>query len=240
MATTLFLTAEWRKLIMANYPVDPAALTPLLPARTELDTWKGDTYVSLVGFQFREVRVRGLSIPFHTRFPEVNLRFYIRFKEGNNWKRGVVFVREIVPLRTVTFIANTLFRERYMTLPMAYQENFDGQSQTFRSAYRWRYKGRWNQLSVLADSDPKPLITGSQEEFITEHFWGYAHAGTNQTNEYQVAHPSWDLYRVRESEVQCEFGKLYGPAFTGLETQRPQSVFLAEGSPIEVYSKKKV
>ncbi|HXO77685.1 MAG TPA: DUF2071 domain-containing protein, partial [Puia sp.] len=93
MATTLFLTAEWRKLIMANYPVDPADLTSLLPVRTELDRWDGEVYVSLVGFQFREVRIRGLPIPFHTRFPEVNLRFYIRFKEGETWKRGVVFVR---------------------------------------------------------------------------------------------------------------------------------------------------
>jgi len=240
MTTTLFLTAEWRKLIMANYPVDPAALKPLLPARTELDRWEGEVYVSLVGFQFREVRVRGWSIPFHTRFPEVNLRFYIRFKEGDSWKRGVVFIREIVPLPAVSFIANTLFRERYMSLPMAYQENLDGQSQTLRSAYRWKYKGRWNQLSALADNIAQPLSTGSQEEFITEHFWGYAHAGTNQTNEYQVAHPRWDLYPVREFEVECDFGKLYGAAFAGLETRRPQSVFLAEGSAVEVYSKKKV
>src|ERR1700754_1510190 len=158
MTTTLFLTAEWRKLIMANYPVDPAALKPLLPARTELDTWGGDAYVSLVGFQFREVRVRGLSIPFHTRFPEVNLRFYIRFKEGETWKRGVVFVREIAPLPAVSFIANTLFRERYIPLPMAYQENSDSHGQTLRSAYRWRYNRRWNQLSVLAGSDSQPLI----------------------------------------------------------------------------------
>lgn len=240
MATTLFLTAEWRRLIMANYPVDPAALKPLLPARTELDTWEGETYVSLVGFQFREVRVRGLSIPFHTRFPEVNLRFYVRFKEGDSWKRGVVFIREIVPLRAVSFIANTLFRERYISLPMAYQENLDSQSQTLRAAYRWKYKGRWNQLSVLADNTARPFITGSQEEFITEHFWGYAHAGTNRTNEYQVAHPRWDLYPVREFEVECDFGKLYGSAFACLETQRPQSIFLAEGSPVEVYSKKNV
>ncbi|HTI91964.1 MAG TPA: DUF2071 domain-containing protein [Puia sp.] len=240
MSTTLFLTAEWRKLIMANYAVDPADLKPLLPARTELDKWDGEVYVSLVGFQFREVRVRGLSIPFHTRFPEVNLRFYIRFKEGETWKRGVVFIREIVPLPAVTFVANTLFRERYISLPMAYQENLDNQSRTLRSAYRWKFKGRWNQLSVLADSVSQPLITGSQEEFITEHFWGYAHAGTNRTNEYQVAHPGWDLYPVKEYEVECDFGKLYGPAFGTLETRQPQSVFLAEGSPVKVYSKKKV
>src|ERR1700761_9171017 len=100
----IFLTAEWRKLAMANYPVEPDALRPLLPAHTELDTWEGESYVSLVGFQFREVRIKGFSIPFHTHFPEVNLRFYVRYEENNEWKRGVVFIREIVPLPAVAFI----------------------------------------------------------------------------------------------------------------------------------------
>ncbi len=235
---TLFLKAEWRKLAMANYPVDPAVLRPLLPARTELDTWAGDAYVSLVGFQFREIRVRGLRIPFHTNFPEVNLRFYIRYKEAGIWKRGVVFIREVVPLPAVTFIANTLFRERYISLPMRYAESIDGRM--LQAGYHWKYKGRWNQLTVVADSGAQPLVTGSQEEFITEHFWGYTHAGADRTAEYQVTHPRWDIYTVQECHIECDFGKLYGAAFSGLESERPQSVFLAEGSAVEVYSKKNV
>ncbi|HEY6901671.1 MAG TPA: DUF2071 domain-containing protein [Puia sp.] len=234
----LFLKAEWRKLAMANYPVEPSALLPLLPARTELDTWEGDAYVSLVGFQFREVRVKGFRIPFHTHFPEVNLRFYIRYKEDQTWKRGVVFIREIVPLPAVSIVANTLFRERYISLPMRYEESRE--DSTLTAAYRWKYKGRWNGLSVVADSRPRPLETGSQEEFITEHFWGYANAGAGRTAEYQVAHPRWDIYTVKESRIACDFGKLYGPAFTGLEGRTPQSVFLAEGSAIEVYGKKEI
>jgi len=235
---SLFLNAQWRKLIMANYPVDPAILRPLLPARTELDSWTGDVYVSLVGFQFREVRVRGLRIPYHTNFPEVNLRFYIRYKEDATWKRGVVFIREIVPLPAVTFVANALFRERYISLPMRYAESLDGQQ--LEVGYHWKYKGRWNRLVADANSDPQPLVTGSQEEFITEHFWGYAHAGANRTAEYQVAHPRWDIYTVRSYSIECDFGGLYGGAFAGLERQEPQSVFLAEGSAVEVYGKKNV
>lgn len=223
---------------MANYPVDPAVLRPLLPVRTELDRWAGDVYVSLVGFQFRQMRVRGLRIPFHTNFPEVNLRYYIRFKEGGTWKRGVVFIREVVPLPAVTFIANTLFREHYISLPMRYEESLDGR--ILRAGYHWKYKGRWNQLAIMADSMAQPLVTGSHEEFITEHFWGYARAGGDRTVEYQVAHPRWDIYTVKEYHVECAFGKLYGAAFAGLEGQRPQSVFLAEGSAVEVYGKKNV
>lgn len=223
---------------MANYPVEPDALRRFLPARTELDTWQGRQYVSLVGFQFREVRVRGFRVPYHTRFPEVNLRFYVRFKQTGVWKRGVVFIREIVPLPAVSLVANALFRERYISLPMRYVDATDGAE--LRAAYHWRYKGRWNGLAIKASSTAMPLASGSKEEFITEHFWGYARAGAEQTNEYQVAHPRWDVYPVQEYYIDCDFRKLYGPEFADLAGRRPDSVFLAEGSPISVYSKTSV
>ncbi len=234
----IFLTAEWRKLAMANYPVEREALLPFLPAKTELDTWAGDPYVSLVGFQFREVRVRGRRIPYHTHFPEVNLRFYVRYKDGSEWKRGVVFIREIVPLRAVAWVANTLFGERYISLPMRYVEA--GDATALRTAYHWWYKSRWNSISLKAAGRSVALQEGSQEEFITEHFWGYAKAGANRTNEYQVAHPRWAIYPVVECLVDCDFGRLYGPAFANLGERRPQSAFLAEGSAIEVYKKKRL
>jgi uncharacterized protein YqjF (DUF2071 family) len=231
----IFLTAEWRKLAMANYPVEQDVLRPFLPARTELDTWAGDPYVSLVGFQFREIRVKGHRIPFHTHFPEVNLRFYVRYKDGSEWKRGVVFISEIVPLRAVAWVANTLFRERYMSLPMRYVET--GDETVLRTAYHWWYKKRWNSLSLKTAARSVPLREGTQEEFITEHFWGYAKAGANRTNEYQVAHPRWEIYPITECLVECDFGRLYGPAFADLGTRKPQSAFLAEGSAISIYSK---
>lgn len=223
---------------MANYTVGKDVLLPFLPAKTELDTWMGDPYVSLVGFQFREVRVRGRRIPYHTHFPEVNLRFYVRYKDGAEWKRGVVFIREIVPLRAVAWVANTLFGERYVSLPMRYVET--GDIAVLRTAYHWWYKGRWNSISLKTDSQPVPLQENSQEEFITEHFWGYAKAGKGRTNEYQVAHPRWDVYPVTECLIDCDFGRLYGPAFADLRERKPQSAFLAEGSAIEVYRKKRL
>ena len=220
---------------MANYPVEPGTLLPFLPTKTELDTWAGDPYVSLVGFQFREVRVRGRSIPFHQHFPEVNLRFYVRYKNDSEWKRGVVFIREIVPLRAVAWVANALFGERYISLPMRYVEAGDGAA--LRTAYHWWYKGRWNSISLKAAGQPAPLQEDSQEEFITEHFWGYAKRRAGGTNEYQVAHPRWAIYPVTECLVENDFGRLYGPMFADLGQRRPQSAFLAEGSAIEVYQK---
>jgi hypothetical protein len=231
----IFLTAEWRKLALANYPVDPACLRPFLPSRTELDFWEGQAYVSLVGFHFRNVRVKKFGVPFHRHFPEVNLRFYVRHRDKDQWKRGVVFVREIVPLRAVSIVANTLFRERYVCLPMRCTNAND-----IEVRYAWKYKRRWNHLGVEFANEPQPLEPGSHEEFITEHFWGYAKAGTNLTNEYRVAHPRWEIYPVLQHTIDCDFATLYGGSFAELSTRKPQSVYLAEGSSIEVYSKSAV
>ena len=89
MAST-FLSASWRNLVMANYIVDPSLLKSYLPCQTELDSFNGEHYLSLVAFLFDKVKIRGIAFPFHTSFEEVNLRFYVRYKESGAWKRGVV------------------------------------------------------------------------------------------------------------------------------------------------------
>src|ERR1700741_1211564 len=112
-----FLTAEWRKLAIANYIIDPQILKPFIPYKTELDLWNGKCYISLVGFRFINTKLRGFTIPFHRHFEEVNLRFYVRYKDSVGWKRGVTFIKEIVPKRALSFVANTLYKEKYITLP---------------------------------------------------------------------------------------------------------------------------
>src|SRR5688572_6934416 len=113
-----FLKAEWRKLIMFNYAVDPALLKPYVPPHTQLDLWNDTCYVSLVGFMFLNTRVKGIKIPFHINFEEINLRFYVKYDDPEMGpKRGVVFIQEIVPKSMITWVANTLYREHYTTLP---------------------------------------------------------------------------------------------------------------------------
>ena len=101
-----FLNAEWRKLAIANYVIDPRVLEKYVPPGTELDLWQDKCYVSLIGFMFLNTRLLGFKIPFHSNFEEVNLRFYVRRFENNAWKRGVVFIKEIVPKPALTFVAN--------------------------------------------------------------------------------------------------------------------------------------
>lgn len=223
---------------MANYPVDPSVLRPYLPAHTELDEWKGVTYVSLVGFMFKDVRVKGIRVPAHVDFPEVNLRFYVRYKDGNEWKRGVVFISEIVPKPAITWVANTLFNERYRTMPMRHEWVSDEGGLSV--GYHWTHRDRRCFIEAQAEAESGPLQVGSKEEFITEHFWGYSSGRDGRTVEYEVSHPRWDIHRVWDHNILCQFGELYGRDFAMLDGQEPETVFLAEGSPIKVYAKKRI
>jgi uncharacterized protein len=230
-----FLTAEWRKLIMANYRVDPVVLESYLPARTELDTWNDTYYVSLVGFMFLRTKVLGFSVPFHTAFPEVNLRFYVRYKQNNEWKRGVVFIREIVPKPALSYIANKLFNERYLTMPM--KNEWENGADEIRVRYDWK-SSVWNHLEVHAGKHSGIIEAGSKEAFITEHYWGYTSVNAATTGEYEVQHPKWEVYPVHSYSIHCDFKELYGNHFAVLQQQQPESVFLAEGSDITVYTKR--
>jgi hypothetical protein len=228
-----FLTASWRKLIMAQYVVDPATLASWLPPGLELDLYQNRCYVSLVGFIFDRVRVLGLPIPFHTRFEEVNLRFYVaRTEPDGTRKRGVVFIREFVPRAAITLIANSLYEEPYATLPM--RHSIVARPGVLTVSYSWRYQQTWHSLAVEADPTPQPIAPGSEEEFITEHYWGYTKRTRGDTSEYGVQHPRWQVYPVRNFGGHADFAALYGPAFASLNGQPPTSILLAEGSAVTV------
>jgi uncharacterized protein YqjF (DUF2071 family) len=230
-----FLTAEWRKLIMAQYIVNPLTLSPWLPTGVELDLYKGRCYVSLVGFLFDEVRVKGIPIPFHTCFEEINLRFYVRRVEPDGTqKRGVVFVREFVPRSAITTIARRIYEEPYATLPT--RSSIEPKAHRLNVRYDWRYRKIWHSLAVEAASDAKPIAPGSEEEFITEHYWGYTKRRNGSTSAYQVEHPRWKVYPIIRYAIAADFAALYGPAFALLNQQSPASVLLAEGSAVAVHS----
>jgi uncharacterized protein YqjF (DUF2071 family) len=237
MAKT-FLQAEWRKLVMANYKVDPKLLLPYLPLNTELDLWNNTCYVSLVGFMFLNTKVKGFKIPCHTSFEEVNLRFYVRYKDNDKWKRGVVFIKEIVPKRALTFVANTIYGENYETMPMSHIWSKDTYNQVIE--YKWKKKAKWYSIKVQTGIDLHEINQGSEEEFITEHYWGYTKINSNKTCEYGVEHPRWKLYKTIEYKIDVDFGDIYGQGFSFLDNLKPSSVFLAEGSLIEVKDGKRI
>ena len=213
---------------MVNFAIDPAVLQPLVPAGTELDAWNGRTYVSMVGFQFLDTRVRGIAIPFHRNFEEINLRFYVRRKDGDAWKRGVVFVKEIVPRAAIAFVARKLYNEPYIALPTRHIVN------QRVAEYAWRFNGRWNSLRVVPTGNPGPTAPGSEAGFITEHYWGYTSQKDGSTKEYRVDHPRWNVWPASDAAIDIDVAQFYGDVFVEPLARRPTSAFLAEGSEVTV------
>ncbi|MFN8356878.1 MAG: DUF2071 domain-containing protein [Spirosomataceae bacterium] len=232
MSKPIFLTARWENLLMANYEVSPQLLQPLLPPHTELDLFRGKCYVSLVGFMFLNTKVLGIPVPFHRNFEEVNLRFYVRHRHQNEWRRGVVFVKEIVPKWAISWVANTIYGEPYVCLPMSHQILHTPTALSV--TYGWEYQQTPFQMSAKAEPKAVEMATDSEEEFITEHYWGYTRRSDSRTDEYGVEHPRWEVYPVNDYQINVAFGKLYGRSFSFLNQQRPDSVLLAKGSDIVV------
>lgn len=231
METTkaVFLKAEWRHLAMLNYVIDPALLASRVPAGCELDFFAGRTFVSVVGFLFLDTRVLGVPIPFHRDFEEVNLRFYVRHKaEDGAWRRGVVFVKELVPRWAIAFVARTLYGENYEALPMRHELGKD------KLAYQWRRQGRWEGLSARFSGEPAFAPEEAEETFIAEHYWGYARQRGGGTVEYQVEHPPWRVWRATDASFEANVATLYGPEFVETLAGTPSSAFIAEGSEIIV------
>ncbi len=231
-----FLTAEWNDLALINYEIDQKLLEKYIPIGTEMDLWNNKCYISLIGFMFENVKVLGLKIPFHINFEEVNLRFYVKSYENGVWKRGVVFIKEIVPKHAITLVANTLYKEHYETLKM---RNSRVENETQKSfQYEWKKDNKWNSIVMKTLKKVMPIEKNSEAEFITEHYFGYTKFNDKKTIEYEVTHPRWQQLQVIETKINVDFVNVYGQDFSFLQDLKPTSTFLAIGSKITIEGKK--
>jgi uncharacterized protein YqjF (DUF2071 family) len=231
-----FLNAEWRKLAFANYIIDKEILKPHVPFGTELDLWQGNCYVSLVGMMFKNTRVLGVKIPYHIDFEEVNLRFYVKRFENGQWKRGVVFIKEIVPKKAITFVANNLYNENYDTMKMTHEWKEFDQKRTI--SYSWGKTEKNNKLKMTAGLDMQNIEENSETEFILENYLGFAKVRKNKTYQYTVKHVRWKVYDVIDYKLKVNFESIYGKEFAFLEKMVPHSVILVEGSEVAIENKK--
>ena len=231
-----FLTAEWNDLALINYEIDPSLLKKYVPIGTELDLWNDKCYISLIGFMFENVKIKGIKFPFHVNFEEVNLRFYVKRFEDEKWKRGVVFVKEIVPKHAITIVANILYNEHYQTLKMRHSRTENETSKSFQ--YEWKKDSKWNSITMKTTKSPMPIEENSEAEFITEHYFGYTKYNESKTIEYEVTHPKWEQLMVTETKIDVDFNLIYGKDFSFLQSLKPTSTFLAMGSKITIEGKK--
>jgi uncharacterized protein len=219
---------------MLNYVVNPHLIAPLAPPGTEIDFEDGETFLSVVGFLFLDTRLLGLPVPLHRDFEEVNLRFYVRRKSADTWRRGVVFIRELVPRRAVALVARACYGENYLALPMKHKIEYIDTNLSVE--YSWRRGRKWESLKMRATGtgEPQTIPAGSHAEFITEHYWGYT-SFRSGCGEYRVEHPRWKIWNASDFELNADVATLYGKQFAETLNQSSRSAFIAEGSPITIH-----
>ena len=227
-----FLTANWENIVMANYAIPSEILMPYLPNGCELDLYKGNAYVSLVGFMFKKTKLFKIAIPFFGTFEEINLRFYVVRKEGGKIKRGVVFINETIPYKLVAWVANKLYKEHYTTIPT--KNSIVVNSIEKQIEYKWQMNHVWNTMYVEADAKKNLIKRFSFEEYIFEHYFGYTKIDQVNTEEYKIQHPKWAVNKIKNYSIQCNFEQMYGNSFSILNYTEPSAVFLAEGSAVAV------
>jgi len=230
-----FLTARWEDLVLLNYVCPAHILEPLVPRGTTLDLWDGDALVSLVGFLFKDTRIRGLRIPFHETFEEVNLRFYVRrITSSGETRRAVVFVRELVPRRAIAAVARWAYNEPYLAVSMGHRSSL---TDTGGGAvtYSWSYRGQKFALGAEVSGPSERLTPASEAEFVTEHYWGYTRQRNGDTLEYQVEHPPWQVWKATVAAFIGSGASLYGEAFGDVLAKGPRSAFVAIGSAVAVH-----
>lgn len=231
-----FLTAQWRYLAMLNYAIDPDLLKRRVPPGTELDFFADKTYVSVVGFRFIHTRVLGIPIPLHQDFDEINLRFYVRRRAEDGWRRGVAFVRELVPKPAIAIVARSAFSEPYLSVPMSHDVRDEGQGSDRNVCvkYGWQDRKSSGTIELGAQGDPVPAAGGSLEQFIAEHYWGYGIDRRGRGLEYGVRHDPWRLWNADSATFFGETEATYGRELASVLGRTPDSAFLAEGSAITV------
>jgi uncharacterized protein len=236
-AETPFLTAEWRRLILITYTVDAALLDEYLPQGLTLDTHNGRAFVSLVAFDFEKTKLRGIPVPFHTDFPEINLRFYVR--QGH--KRGVMFIKELVPRFFVAELANRVYNEPYSVANM--HSEYDLNELNELEVYHKVTDEHGITHSLRFFVEPTTVLPASEstETFLKEHEWGFGIGHDGQLTSFRVEHPEWRIHPLtRRFQFIWDFGSLYGEKWAFLNNQIPYNILLAEGSAVQVFPSKSV
>lgn len=226
----IFLSAEWRRLTIVTYDVDPSLLDEHLPPDCVADTRDGRAFVSLVPFEFVNTKVFQVCWPGFSCFPEINLRAYVRHKDG---RRGVTFIREFVPQKFVAWMARRTYNEPYHAVPM--RTRLLESDVSIEVDHIVTVENKTSRVRCNAN---KPLwMPGEKsiEHFFKEHEWGFGKCRRGKLISYRVEHPRWHVYR--DPKIMLDswcFAHIYGEKWSVLNQMEPISVVLADGSDVTV------
>ena len=186
---------SWQKLLFIHWPVSPAALRPLIPARLEIDTREGTAWIGVTPFLMRDLRPRAMPpLPFVSDFLELNVRTYVRYED----KPGIWFFTLETDSRVAATAARAVYALPYNVADMTAEVRdgwVDYRSTRDAGDVGVRYRG-------IGPAAPAPA--GTLAHFLTERYALYSERNGHLFRG-EIHHLPWPL---QEAEANVELMSL--------------------------------
>ena len=177
------MSQDWTRVTYLHWPYDPAVVQPLLPAGVEPDVVDGVTWIGLIGFVMRRVRVLGLpQVPYLSNFYETNVRAYAIDGQG---RRSVVFLSLDADRLLPVGVARVGYRLPYIWSSMQLHQR--GDEVTY--ATQRRLGTAASRMTVRIGD---PIAAEPLDDFLTAR-WGLHNRWYGRTTYVSITHQPWPL-----------------------------------------------
>ena len=191
------MTQRWNDLLFAHWPIPANELTGLVPENLTVDTFEGSAWVGVVPFWMDQIRMRGMPrIPGASRFPELNLRTYVRERHTN--QAGVYFFSLDAASPLAVSAARVFYKLPYYWARMKIAAD---ESRTFHYSSERLFGPRPANFRACYRSLGKPCVKGGIESFFTEHYALFTLGRHRETARVNIHHLPWPL-EMAEAEFE--------------------------------------
>jgi uncharacterized protein YqjF (DUF2071 family) len=226
----IIMTGRFPHIIQLAFAVEPSLLNAYLPPYTELDFFKGNSYISLVGLQPLDLKVYGIPVPWFRHQAQVNLRFYVRRRiSRGTWRHGVVFIRQIIPHHLVAWGARLFFNEAIETQRLDPTIEEIG-AEALQVQYSWKSEEQRHYVRTAFRQQPLYAAPADEQDFFVDRHWGYCRQRDGSCLEYRFDHPPWKTYTAFDVDTAAEVGNFYGSRFADILHRRPDFAYGSRGS----------
>ena len=191
------MVQHWHDLLFAHWALPAEQIRPLIPRELELDTFQGKAWIGVIPFWMSHVRFRTTPpIPTASRFPELNVRTYVRTPLDPD-KPGVYFFSLDAGSLMAVLGARTGFGLPYFWADMHVKNS--GAEIDYRSIRRSRRDPAVFRASYRPTGPVSP-DKSDLERFVTERYCLYT-VRSGKAYRVQIHHLPW---RLQPAEAEFE------------------------------------
>jgi uncharacterized protein YqjF (DUF2071 family) len=185
------MVQKWTDVVFLHWRVPPAEVQGLLPEGIRVDTYEGDAWVGLVPFGMQGLGLPGVgALPLVNRFPEVNVRTYVRHDD----RRGVWFFSLDVDSLLPTLVARAAYSLPYCSGEATHLRTGDVVTSSVRRSWPRDGKVAGPRADIAVRTGEPMDVSDPLARFLTGR-WGLLSTSRRGVVRWApVEHPTWPLY----------------------------------------------